>query len=262
MKIINSDQRKIIEPCELEDFAYQIDPYIGCEHRCHYCYIQNRFDWKDEIRVYENVKEKLSEELASIGPQKIYMGMNTDPYQPLEENCKQTRKVLEVLNERGFSVSILTKSNLVLRDIDILKKMSGSSIGISIAFQNDVDRKLFEANTMSNEDRIEAVKKLKKEGIETYALICPVMPFITDVEILIDEVHPFVDSIWINPLSIRSVEDKNWKKTRPILENHFPEILEKFEEIIFSIDHTYWKELRQHLKNIEIDEEVDLKIQI
>jgi len=258
MNIISSDERNIIEPCELEDFNYQIDPYIGCEHRCHYCYIQNRLDWKDEIRIYENLKEKLSEELASIKTQKIYMGMNTDPYQPSEEDCKQTRKVLEVLNERGFSVSILTKSNLVLRDIDILKKMSGSSIGISISFQDDVDRKLFEANTMSNENRVLAVKKLKKEGIETYALICPVMPFITDVEVLIDEVRPFVDSIWINPLSIGSVEDKNWKKIRPILEEHFPEILEKFEEIIFSTDHAYWKELRQHLKNIKID----LKIEI
>jgi len=262
MEVTSSSQGNMIEPCELEDFAYQIDPYIGCEHRCHYCYIQNRFDWKDEIRLYENVKEKLSEELASIEPQKIYMGMNTDPYQPLEEDQKQTRKVLEVLNERGFSVSILTKSNLVLRDIDILKKMSGSSIGISIAFQNDVDRKSFEAKTMSNEDRVEAVKKLKKEGIETYALICPVMPFITDVEVLIDEVYPFVDSIWINPLSIGSVEDKNWKKTKLILEKHFPEISEKFEEIIFSTDHTYWKELRRQLKNIKIDEDVNLKIEI
>jgi len=262
MRVTSSDQRRIIEPCELKDFNYQIDPYIGCEHGCQYCYIQNKLDWKDEIKIFENLEEKFSEELTSIEPQKIYIGMNTDPYQPVEEEYRQTRKLLEVLKERGFSVSILTKSNLVVRDIDILKKMPGSSVGISIAFHNDDERKLFERNTLPNEDRIRAIKNLKKAGIETYALICPVMPHITDVDVLINQVLPYADSIWIYPLEIRSVENENWKKIRSILEQYFLEILPKFEEIVFSTDHFYWRELRHHLEDVMIDDKVDLKIHV
>lgn len=250
MKLIKSDQRNIIKPCELDGFNYQIDPYLGCEHGCHYCYTQNRFDWNDEIQTYDNLREKLTAELSSLKPQKIYLGMNTDPYQPVEEEFRQTRTVLEVLSEHDFSATILTKSNLVVRDIDILKDVPGASIGISIAFQNDVERKLFEENTVSNTDRILALNKLKSEGIKTYALICPVMPYITDVDVLINQVHPQADSIWIYPLKIDSIENQNWKNTRPILEQHFPGILEKFEKVVFSPDHVYWDELRQHLKDM------------
>lgn len=264
MKVVHSARQRIIESCTLEDFNYQIDPYIGCEHKCHYCYAQNqsKFDWESEIGIYPNINKKLAEELSSLTPQIIYIGMNTEPYQPLEKEYKQTRKVLELLNERNFSVCILTKSNLVIRDIDLLKKMANASVGISIAFQDDVVRRLFEENTMPNRDRIQTIAKLKEEGIETYVLICPVMPYITEIEVLIDEVRPYTNTIWIYSLKIKSEEDKNWKKIQPILEQHFPEIVKRFKEIAFSTDHAYWKELRQHLENIKIKDNVNLRIHI
>jgi len=192
----------------------------------------------------------------------IYIGMNTDPYQPLEKEYKQTRKLLELLNERNFSVCILTKSNLVIRDIDLLKKMANPSVGISIAFQDDVVRRLFEKNTMPNQERIQTISKLKDEGIETYVLICPVMPYVTDINVLIEQVQPYADTIWIYPLEIKSSEDKNWKKIQPILEQRFPEIVKRFEDVVFSTDHAYWKELRQHLENIKIEDNINLKIHI
>lgn len=264
MKVVYSTRQQIIESCTLKDFNYQIDPYIGCEHKCHYCYTQNQseFDWESEIGIYPNINEKLAEELSSLKPQIIYIGMNTDPYQPLEREYKQTRKVLELLKERNFSVCILTKSNLVIRDIDLLKKMDDASVGTSIAFQDDVVRRLFEENTIPNRDRIQAIAKLKEEGIETYVLICPVMPYITKVEVLIEEVHPYADTIWIYPLEIKSKEDKNWKKIQSLLEQHFPEIVDRFEEIAFSTNHTYWKELRQHLESIKIKDNINLKLHI
>jgi hypothetical protein len=70
------------------------------------------------------------------------------------------------------------------------------------------------------------------------------MPYITEIEVLIREVHPYADTIWIYPLEIKSNEDKNWKKIQTILEHRFPEIFKRFEEIVFSTDHAYWKELR------------------
>jgi len=89
-----------------------------------------------------------------------------------------TRKVLELLKENGFSASILTKSDLVVRDIDILKEMNDAAVSVSVAFNDNRIRQQFEANTIDTELRIEALRKLREAGIKTSALICPAITFI------------------------------------------------------------------------------------
>lgn len=264
MKIIPITHERIIEPCTLEYYNYEITPYFGCEHNCYYCYAQNKseVDWENEVGIHKNLDIRLQEELSLLEPQVIYIAGDSDPYQPAEKGYKQTRKILELLVERNFSVSILTKSNLVIRDIDLLRNMHDASVGISIAFQDDSIRKLFEENTIPIDDRINALTKLKEEGLETYVLICPVMPFITDVEILINKVYDFADTIWIYRLEMKSERDKNWQKIKPILEQSFPSIFNKFREIVFSSQHTYWKQLNKKLENIRIKEKIDLEIHV
>ena len=186
-------------PCRLKKPEYQIDPYVGCEHNCHYCYALNQAetDWSREIQTYEDIKSQLSQELEKISPQNIYMGYYTDPYQPCEAKYLQTRKVLELLLEQGFTASILTKSDLVYRDIDLLQSMKNASISVSVAFNDNRIRERFEANAKDTAVRIEALRKLREAGIKTSALICPVIPYITDVKLLIDWLEPLTDTIWI-----------------------------------------------------------------
>lgn len=264
MKVNICSHRKLLDPCHLEMYNYQIDPYIGCEHCCQYCYGLNEAetDWEKEILIYRDITEQLAQELSPIEPQTIYFGMNSDPYQPLERNLTQTRKVLELLAEKGFSVSILTKSGLITRDIDLLTKMQGSSAGFSIAFQDEETRKLFEKSAPSNKERIESLKILKESGIETYTLICPVMPFITDIETVIELVAPYSDTIWIYKLHMKSEKDKNWINVKPILDQHFPGLTEQYREIAFSDDHPYWEGIRRKLEEIQIKKRLNLKIEI
>ncbi len=264
MQVVKLTRDKIIEPCPLEDFNYQLDPYIGCGFKCRYCYTQNSSegDWENEIGVYPQISGKLAEELSSLPPQTIYIGMNTDPYQPCEKGLEQTRKALESLKELDFSACILTKSDLVTRDIDLLKSMPNASVGTSIAFLDDSMRRLFEMNTIPNKDRIQALAKLKEEGIETYVMISPVMPYITEVKVLIDSVSPYADTIWVYPLEIKSEEDKNWQKTQRVLEGHFPDTFRQLKEVVFSEDHAFWKELSGQLENITKRENIDLRIHI
>ncbi|MCD4720178.1 MAG: hypothetical protein K8S13_10020 [Desulfobacula sp.] len=118
------------------------------------------------------------------------MGYHTDPYQPCEAEYLQTRKVLELFLKNGFSASILTKSDLVIRDIEILTKMNNAAISVSVAFNDNQTRRLFEANTIDTEKRIEALRKLKEIGVRTGALVCPVIPYITDAIELIDMLAP------------------------------------------------------------------------
>lgn len=264
MRTIRFERKQFIEPCAIEGlgFHFQFDTYAGCEHQCHYCYAQNRpeLDWENEIGIIPDLKKKLGGELSRLPPQRIYIGMKTDPYQPLEKECRQTRGALEALSERGFSVSLLTKSDLVIRDIDLLKSMAGAAAGVSVAFQEDELRTAFEGHTVPNQPRIQALAELKKSGIETYALICPVMPYLTDPENLIRQVRPYADTIWVYRLEMKSEEDRNWKKIRPILERHLPGKFEEFKEIVFSPGHAYWERLRERLETIREETGVRLNV--
>jgi DNA repair photolyase len=159
--------------------------------------------------------------LFPLNPQTIYSGMNTDPYQPVEEKRRHTRQALGLLVESGFSACILTKSDLVVRDIDLLQNMADCSVGFSIAFPDEEVRRLFEPYAPTNHRRIAALKVLKEAGIETYVLICPVMPYITDLEALIDIVAPVVDTIWVYALRMRSKNDRNWQNLLSMLSKDF-----------------------------------------
>jgi DNA repair photolyase len=190
------------------------------------------------------------------------MGYDTDPYQPSEAEYLQTGKVLELLLEKGFTASILTKSDLVLRDLDILQSMKNASISVSVAFNDNRIRERFEANTKDTEDRIEALRKLREAGIRTSALICPVIPFITDVIPLIDCLESLTDTIWIYGLSIDRRSYGNRRNLEIILNESYPDLREPIEEIVLSKNHQFWTRLRQELKDIQKNRQLNLSIHV
>lgn len=258
------DNRPVLNPCTLEGLHYQVDPYIGCEHYCYYCYVLNQAetDWSEEIQIHEDIVGQLKDELSDIQPQTIYMGWQTDPYQPCEAESRQTRRVLELLLEKGFSASILTKSDLVLRDMDLLRAMKNASVSVSVAFNDDEVRRIFEANTVMTEARIVALQKLKKAGINTSALIFPVIPYLTEVTPLIDMLVEHTDKIWIYGLSILNRSEKNWQNVEGLLDRHFADIKEQVEAVIFSKNHTYWENLRRELVALQKKRQLNLSIHV
>ncbi len=264
MNISACSPRPILVPSRLRNFDYQVDPYIGCEHYCYYCYALKdaETDWAKEIRIHEDMAGQLEQALEKIPPQKIYLGYYTDPYQPCEGEHRQTRLVLELMLERGFSASILTKSDLVCRDIDILKEMKDASVSVSVAFNDNSTRRLFEANTMDTENRIGALRKLKGAGIKTSALICPVIPYITDVMPLIDTLAPLADTIWIYGLSMDDPSGPNWENVKRILAEHYSDRQKRIEEVILSKDHPYWQQLKSSLSDLKEEQGLELNIHL
>ena len=264
MKVTVCSSRPILSPCGLKDIKYQVDTYVGCEHYCYYCYAlpQAETDWSKEILIYKDIVDQLSRELDKIPPQTIYMGYHTDPYQPCEAEYRQTRKVLELFFKKGFSVSILTKSDLVVRDIEILEEMNDSAISVSVAFNDNQTRRLFEANTIDTEKRIEALNKLKEAGIRTGALLCPVIPYITDAIQMVDMLEPYADVIWIYGLGINDRSGQNWLNIKKILNSQPRDLIEQIEPVIFSKDHSYWTELRESLEMLRTDRKLNLNIHI
>jgi DNA repair photolyase len=264
MKVSVCAKRPILSPCGLKNIEYQVDTYIGCEHYCYYCYAlpQAETDWSEEILIYKDIADQLSQELDNIPAQTIYMGYHTDPYQPCETEYRQTRKVLELFLKRGFSASILTKSDLVVRDIDILKEMNDAVVSVSVAFNDNQTRRLFEANAMDTEKRIEALHKLKEAGVRTGALLCPIIPYITDAIQLIDMLEAHADVIWIYGLSINDRSGQNWLNIQKILNSQSPDLIEQIEPVIFSKDHSYWAELRERLEMLKKNRKLSLNIHI
>ena len=264
MKVSKCSHRPILVPCSLENLDFQVDPYIGCEHYCYYCYVLQKAetDWAEEILIHNDITGQLREELEKIPPQKIYMGYNTDPYQPCESEYRQTRNVLKLFLEKGFSASILTKSDLVVRDIDLLKEMKDASVSASVAFNDNDTRRHFEANTIDTEDRIEALYTLKEAGIKTSALICPVISYITDVTPLIDSLISLTDVIWVYGLSIEKRSDRNWENVKDILKSQFPEVQQEIEKVILSKDHPYWTRLRKKLSDFKESRGLNLSIHL
>ncbi len=264
MIVSECSNRAILSPCGLRDFKYQVDTYVGCEHYCYYCYVlpQAVTDWSKEILIQKDIIKLLNQELDKIPPQTIYMGYHSDPYQPCEAEYQQTRKVLELLLRKGFSASILTKSDLIIRDIDLLKEMTSAAVSVSVAFNDDQTRSLFEANTMDTERRIEALRQLKEAGIRTGAMLCPVIPYITNPIELIDKLQQHASVIWIYGISISDRSDKNWQYIQEILKNEFPDLNEQIETAVYSKNHDYWVQLKGNLETLKNDGKLNLNIHL
>ena len=264
MKVGLSTPRPILQPCSLEGHAYQVDAYIGCEHDCHYCYAQNdaEADWPRQILIHQDLRQRLALELEGIEPQSIYMGMNSDPYQPAEESRLQTRVVLELLAERGFSVCVLTKSPLIARDLDLFRRMADPYLGFSIAFQHESARTLFEGKAPTNTVRIQTLQALRDAGIRTYVLICPVMPEITDVEAIIEMVSPHVEHVYVYRLKMREETDANWRRLETTLRAHYPNLADRYRRIAFRSEDPYWTTLSSRLRDLPVPNGVELSIEL
>ncbi len=177
-------------------FDRSINAYRGCEHGCIYCFarpshtymgLSAGLDFESKLFAKPNAAELLKKEIARKGykPQPIAMGTNTDPYQPIERDYKITRSILEVLNEYNHPCTILTKSRLIVRDMDILVPMAQKGlvkIGLSVT---TLDRKLsraLEPRASMPQRRLDAIKLMADAGIPTIAMFAPVIPAINDHE--------------------------------------------------------------------------------
>lgn len=162
--------------------------YRGCTHGCIYCdsrsscyHIDHRFE---DVAVKENALELLEDALKRKRKKcMIGTGSMSDPYMPLEEKLLFTRKALELVYRYGFGFTVITKSALVLRDLDLLKKINGSTKAVVqmtlTTFDEGLCRKL-EPNVSTTRERFEALKIFRKEGIPTVVWLCPLLPFIND----------------------------------------------------------------------------------
>jgi DNA repair photolyase len=186
-------------------FDYTINPYVGCQHGCTYCYARfmkrttgHTEPWGEFVDVKINAPELLRKEIDRKTPGRVWISGVCDPYQPIEARYELTKKCLEILVQHDWPITIQTKSALVLRDIELLRQTNNIEVGLTVTTGDESIRRLFEPNAPPIKERVKALNELHLAGIKTFAMIAPMLP---EAEQLISMLRGKVDSIVIDRMN-------------------------------------------------------------
>ena len=244
---INSALNKITKKDILFNGDYTIDPYQNCEFGCAYC------DSAMEKKVFikNNITDVFEKEIKKIKDARIIIGSVHDPYQKIESTGEKTREILKLIKKHNLCCHILTKSNLVLRDIELLKEIKDCNITISISTIDCKKKELFEKNVISTEDRLKIVKKLNKENIKSGISLIPIIPYVTDFEI--EEIIKKSKENNSSYFLYKYLELKGDQKILflDIIKNSYSEIYDKFKELY--VESFYPKEYYSKKMNSKIN---------
>ncbi len=213
VKLYYREAKDIFTRTRIPGAKYVINQYVGCQHACLYCYAKFMCRWKPYgkwgtwVEVKANAPELARGRLMNG---KIYMSSVSDAYQPLEARLKLTRRLLEALDRRNM-LTILTKSDLILRDTDILQEYPHVEVGLTVnGFNNDVKRVL-EPYAPGHERRVRALEMIRDCGIKTYGFISPVLPGLVDVEKVLWEIADLIEYVIVEVINWR-LAGKPFKK--------------------------------------------------
>lgn len=194
----------------------------------------------------------LSGELKNKPRGRVGVGTVTDPYQPAEKRFEVTRRCLELLLRHDWPICIQTKSDLVLRDIDLLEHFSEAEVGFTLATADDEVRGICEPCSSSVQERLDALAELHEHGIDTWVFMGPIMPSLYDGE---DDLRRLVEAVAESDVKYVIVDRLRIKPglqdvLQGFLEEHAPELVNKYEEMSWGEDETYLSRLRRMIMNL------------
>ena len=227
-------------------FTWTINPYRGCEFACKYCYARYTHEFMEmregvefERKIYakQHAAELLRQELRRVKPgEQIALGTATDPYQPIERKLEITRAILmEFARHSGFDLGIVTKSSLIIRDIEVIREVASRN-HVSVSFTvttTDADlARILEPRAPRPDLRLEALHKLRDAGIDAGVICAPVLPGITDSPKQIERVvrmaaRAKAAHIYANPLFLKPCSAAVFI---PFLQEHFPKLVPDYEQ--------------------------------
>jgi DNA repair photolyase len=222
MKIQEIEAKSVLVQSKLPDADYVVNPYTGCQFGCLYCYasFMGRFvnepidNWGNYVYVKTNAVSVFEDELRRWPPERrtasILLSSVTDPYHGVESKYRLTRGILEVLAREAYpgEVSILTKSPLVLRDVDILRQIPHVEVGMTVTTTDDQLSRFLEVRAPLASRRLSTLKELHAEGITTYAFVGPLLPHFRYQPDLLDELFASlagagVQSIYVEHMNLK-----------------------------------------------------------
>lgn len=224
---------------------YVINPYVGCVHGCKYCYasFMKRFtghteQWGTFLDVKRCGKPLGKKKLSG---KSVFLSSVTDPYNPLEKKYEITRGLLEQLQDIDCTLYISTKSSLILRDIDLLKKQKHLVVDMSLNTLDDNFRKAMD-RAASVEERLWTLRELHENGIYTVLFISPLFPGITDYRELVGATKDVVQEYWFENLNLRGDYKK---RILDYIHENYPQYDELYHTIYQKGDTLFWQELEK-----------------
>lgn len=249
MIIKEIETKNIITKSNLPVSDFSVNPYVGCSHACKYCYasFMKRFTnhseaWGEfiDVKFWPEIKNP-----KKYAGKEAFFGSVTDCYQPCEEKYKRTRSLLEQLKGSGIKISIATKSDLVLRDLDLIKTFPNARVSFSINTIDEDFRKAMDKG-VSIERRLKAMKKFYEAGVQTTCFISPIFPGISDPVKIIEAAKKFCNLVWLENLNLRG--DYRTKILEWIHSNR-PELDNLYYEIYSRKSREYWTELNSLMQD-------------
>lgn len=211
MDVTEITAKTILVKSRIPGADYVINPYLGCAHGCRYCYavFMRRYarhhpgaPWGSFVEAKINLAPVLRAELArKKRPGRVILSSVCDPYQPVELRYRLTRSALNLLAEFGWGIDILTRSPLVLRDLDLLSAIPQVTVGLSITTDDDRVRQVLEPQAPPIPARIATLKKLAQAGLSPWVFIAPMLPMNPDR--LYELIGPYVGEVMMDPLNYR-----------------------------------------------------------
>lgn len=250
IKIKEIQVKSILSTSNLPVGDYSANPYVGCTHACKYCYasFMKRFTGHPEpwgtfldVKYWPEIPNP-----RKYAGKRLFIGSVTDPYNPQEETYRRTRALLEQLQHSGAEISIATKSDLALRDLDLIKTFPNARVSWSIntldeQFQTDMD------GAASIARRLAAMKAFHEAGVRTTCFISPIFPGITDIPAIVEQVDGRCNLIWLENLNLRS----NYKSViLDYIKRHHPELIPLYREIYQEGNRSYWEALDGEIRQL------------
>lgn len=205
------------------------NPYTGCDHRCLYCYASSYIPRFSECRPKKNLISRLQREAKRLNGELVSISNSSDPYPRLDKKMGLTRKCLEILSQSHCKLQLVTKSDIVIRDIDILQK-SPCAISITILTLDDKLSSQLEPGAPVSSKRLETIETLVKAEIPTTVRIDPIIPFLNDDLTSLVKTISKLGALHLT-CSTYKVKTDNWKR----FSESFPEIAEKLKPLYFSM---------------------------
>lgn len=245
--------KSIITKSKLPQSDYVINPYGGCMHACKYCYacFMRRFTnhtepWGQFVDVKINAVALMPKNIKKFENKSITIGSVTDPYQPVERKYQLTREMLKKLLYFDAKIYLITKSDLIVRDIDLLQQLRDCTVLISLAFTDNSIMHKIEPRTCLIAQRIKTLKLLRQSGIKTVLFISPIFPDLTDWETLITMTKDYVAEYWFENLNLYpSIQQNIYRFLNDINSSLIP----KYHEIYF-INNSYWSFEKEKIINL------------
>jgi DNA repair photolyase len=231
--------KSLLNRCGIADYSFNC--YTGCGHGCIYCYARfmQRFHPHDEpwgkfVDVKVNARDALARQLRRLPPGEVFTCSACDGWQPVERDCRLTRRCCEMLLDAGFGLNILTKSELLLRDMDVLAGRN-VRVGVTITTPDERQARLWEPKASSVAGRLRILREAKAAGLRTAVMFGPLLPGISDSQEVIGELFRRaaelgVDRIWTDAINPRP---RVWPSVQGFLRRTRPELLETFRRVLF-----------------------------